>query len=84
MPYALSVFLPESGLAQAPLGKKELVDLLQLGKDEHYMSVAGRNEHSPLIMDIVEVIQNFKSLRPNKVSSSCQTEDALSEHLSIE
>ena len=35
MPYALSVFLPESGITQEILSKSELVDVLGLSTDEH-------------------------------------------------
>ena len=35
MPYALSVFLPESGITQEILSKSELVDVLGLTTDEH-------------------------------------------------
>lgn len=35
MPYALSVFLPESGITQEILSKAELIDVLGLTSDEH-------------------------------------------------
>lgn len=35
MPYALSVFLPESGITQEILSKAELIDVLGLSSDEH-------------------------------------------------
>jgi hypothetical protein len=36
MPYAMSVFLPECGIQQEILSKAELVEVLNLHKDEHY------------------------------------------------
>ena len=35
MPYALSVFLPESGITQEILSKQEMIDVLGLTTDEH-------------------------------------------------
>ena len=35
MPYALSVFLPESGITQEILSKQEIIDVLGLTTDEH-------------------------------------------------
>ena len=35
MPYALSVFLPESGITQEILSKQEMVDVLGIQTDEH-------------------------------------------------
>ena len=35
MPYALSVFLPESGITQEILSKQEMIDVLGLQSDEH-------------------------------------------------
>ena len=35
MPYALSVFLPESGITQEILSKQEMIDVLGLSNDEH-------------------------------------------------
>ena len=75
MPYALSVFLPESGLQQELLSKGELLEVLGLTKDEHYQA-ATRHESTPLLIDLVEVIKSNRSLRPNKVSSYVQTEEA--------
>jgi hypothetical protein len=84
MPYALSVFLPESGLqGEAPLSKPELLDLLNLKNDEAYTSSTG-SEFTPLLLDIVSVLVSQKSLRPNRVSSACQTEDATLDQLSLE
>ncbi len=34
MPYAQSVFLPESGVTQEILAKSELVDVMKLGEDD--------------------------------------------------
>lgn len=84
MPYALSVFLPESGLqGEAPLSKPELLELLNLKNDESYSNSRG-SEFTPLLLDIVQVLVSQKSLRPNKVSSGCQTEEATVEQLSLE
>lgn len=69
MPYALSVFLPESGLQTEVLSKQEMLEVLNLNIDEHYI-VAAKNESTPLLLDLVEVIKANRSMRPNKVSSS--------------
>lgn len=76
MPYALSVFLPESGLKQEILTKREMLEVLNLNKDEYFKAVSSK-DMTPLLLDIVEVIKANKSIRPNKVSTSIQTEDAL-------
>lgn len=68
MPYALSVFLPESGQQQEVLSKSEVLEVLGLKNDEHYMAAA-KHDMSPLLLDLVDVIKANKSLRPNKVSS---------------
>ena len=83
MPYALSVFLPESGLSQEVLTKKEMVEVLGLKNDEHYLTAA-KNEMTPLLLDLVDVIKSSRSLRPNKVSSFVQTEEAGDSSLSLE
>lgn len=84
MPYALSVFLPESGLqGEAPLSKPELLDLLNLKNDEAYTAAAG-SEFTPLLLDLVKVLVSQKSLRPNRVSSACQTEDQTLDELPLE
>jgi len=38
MPYALSVFLPECGIQQEVLSKAEILEVMKLDKDEHYMN----------------------------------------------
>ena len=38
MPYALSVFLPESGITQEILSKQEMIDVLGLQTDEHMLN----------------------------------------------
>lgn len=83
MPYALSVFLPECGAGEPLLSKTELLDVLRLGKDPHYSSFS-KQESTPLLLDLVEAIRSTGSLRPNKVSSSCQTEDPMDEGASLE
>jgi len=54
MPYALSVFLPESSISQEILNKKELVDMMKIKDDE---AIAGKSEMTPLLMDIIEHIK---------------------------
>jgi hypothetical protein len=83
MPYALSVFLPESGLQQEILTKGEMLEVLGLKNDEHYMTAA-KHEMTPLLVDLVEVIKGNCSLRPNKVSSYVQTEEAGESSMSLE
>ena len=48
------------------------------------MTVAGRQDSTPLLMDLVEVIKENRSLRPNKVSSYVQTEEAGEAAMSLE
>jgi hypothetical protein len=48
------------------------------------MATAG-NDMTPLILDLVDVIKaNNGSLRPNKVSSYCQTEEAGESGMTLE
>ena len=54
MPYALTVFLPESGITQEILAKSEIIDVLGLQKDDH-LSTCG--DSTPLLLDIVERIK---------------------------
>ena len=81
MPYALSVFLPESGITQEILAKSEMIDVLGLVSDDHIQS---QEDSTPLLLDIVERVKKQKSLNPGTASSYCQTEDAGSEHLSLD
>ena len=81
MPYALSVFLPESGITQEVLSKREIIDVLGLTTDEH---ISELSDSSPLLVDILERIKVQKSLSPGKTSASCQTEDIGSEMLSLD
>ena len=81
MPYALSVFLPESGVTQEILAKSEMVDILGLASDEH---IQNQTDSTPLLLDIVDRVKTQKSLSPGTTSSYCQTEDAGSEHLSLD
>ena len=83
MPYALSVFLPESGLQQEVLTKNEMLEVLGLKQDEHYMASC-KYEMTPLLLDLVDVIKANRSLLPNKVSSSVQTEEAGESAMSLE
>ncbi len=81
MPYALSVFLPESGITQEILSKQEIIDVLGLTTDEHILS---QSDSTPLINDIIERVKAQKSLSPGKSEISCQTEDVNSEMLSLD
>lgn len=54
MPYALTVFLPESGITQEILAKSEIIDVLGLQKDD-VLSTYG--DSTPLLIDIVERIK---------------------------
>lgn len=66
MPYALTVFLPESGITQEILAKSEIIDVLGLQRDD-IMSTYG--DSTPLLIDIVERIKGQKSFSPNSTSS---------------
>lgn len=57
--------------------------MLGLKNDEHYLTAA-KNEMTPLLLDLVDVIKSSRSLRPNKVSSFVQTEEAGDASLSLE
>ena len=54
MPYALTVFLPESGITQEILAKSEIIDVLGLQKDDHLSTCS---DSTPLLLDIVERIK---------------------------
>ena len=60
-----------------------MIEVLGLKNDEHYMTQA-KHEVSPLLLDLVEVIKGNRSLRPNKVSSFVQTEEAGESAMSLE
>ena len=62
MPYALTVFLPESGITQEILSKTEIVDVLGLQKDD---LLSSKGDSTPLLIDFVERIKAQKSLAPN-------------------
>ena len=81
MPYALSVFLPESGITQEILAKSELIDIMGLGQDEHMQN---QTDSTPFLIDIIERVKKHKSLSPGTTSSYCQTEEASSESLSLD
>lgn len=81
MPYALSVFLPESNLKQEVLSKSELLEVLGLNKDELFTS---KPEMTPLLLDLVDIIKANKSIRPNKISTSIQTEEIGESAMSLE
>ena len=55
LPYALSVFLPECGVSQEILSKKEILDLLRVPLDE---PLAQKPDSQPLIMDILEILKS--------------------------
>ena len=81
MPYAMSVFLPESGITQEILAKREIIDVLGLQSDDF---ISGQSDSTPMLLDIVERIKAQKSLAPGKTSSYCQTEDFNSDMLSLD
>jgi len=81
MPYALSVFLPESGITQEILSKREIIDVLGLSTDEHILNT---EDSTPLLNDIIDRVKSQKSLAPGKNSSSCQTEDITSDMLTLD
>ena len=54
MPYALSVFLPESGITQEILSKQEMVDVLGLSSDEHILN---QTDATPLLSDILDRVR---------------------------
>ena len=54
MPYARSVFLPESGVTQEVLSKRELADVLNLSQDDF---VKSKGDSTPLIFDLVDRIK---------------------------
>lgn len=55
MPYALTVFLPESGITQEILSKSEILDVLGLQRDD-VLSTYG--DSTPLLLDIVERVKS--------------------------
>ena len=81
MPYALSVFMPEAGISDAPLAKAELIDILALQTDD---VIAGQPDSTPLLLDLVERIKHNKGVSAGKMSSSAQTEDIDSAVLSLD
>ena len=83
MPYALSVFLPESGSSQEVLSKAELIEVLNLNKDDHFPH-SNLTAPSPLLLDLVDVLLSNKSIRPSMVSSFVQTEEAGDAFLTLE
>lgn len=82
MPYALSVFLPESGITQEILAKSELVDVLGLSTDE---TIVAKGETTPLLLDIVDRVKAQKSLGASTSTVSAQTDEGLfTEGLSLD
>ena len=81
MPYALSVFLPECGHSAELFTKAELVDSMALQHDEHIQLMG---DSTPLILDIVDQIRATGAVRPNVISSYCQTEDVGGQGLTLE
>ena len=85
MPYALSVFLPECGIQQEILSKAEILEVLKLDKDEHYInSVGSKIEMTPLLIDLVDIIKQNGSARPNMTSCYIQTEEAGEESMTLD
>ena len=83
MPYALSVFLPESGISQEILTKSEIIEVLKLDKDESYLS-AGKPEMTPFLLDLAEIIKTNGSVRGNAVSCFVQTEECGEESMTLD
>ena len=54
MPYAQSVFLPESGVTQEILAKREMSDVLQIASDDF---VVAKGDSTPLLFDIIDKIK---------------------------
>jgi hypothetical protein len=81
MPYALTVFLPESGITQEILAKSEIIDVLGLQRDD---ILSTYSDSSPLLLDIVERLKGQKSFAPKQTSSYSQTEECGSESLSLD
>lgn len=54
MPYALSVFLPESGVTQEILSKQEIIDVLGLQNDEHMLN---QTDATPLLCDVIDRVK---------------------------
>lgn len=73
MPYALSVFLPESGISQEILSKTEIIEVLKLKNDDF---IAGRSDMTPFLIDLMDQLKTVGSVRPNVANSACQTEEA--------
>lgn len=85
MPYALSVFLPECGIQQEILSKAELLEVLKLDKDEHYTNSVGEKlEITPLLLDLIDIIKQNGSVRPNVSSCYIQTEEFGQDSLSLD
>lgn len=81
MPYAKSVFLPECGMSQGALNKMEMVEHLGLQHDDH---IKAMGDTTPLLLDILDQVKQSGSVRPNLVTSYCQTEDVGGEGLSLD
>ena len=78
MPYAMSVFLPESGITQEVLVKRELIEVLHLQGDDY---VESKGDSTPLLLDLVDRIKGQGSLSPNQQTSYTQTEDVGSDSM---
>ena len=66
MPYAMSVFLPESGITQEVLAKREIVEVLRLASDDY---LEAKGDSTPLLLDLVDRIKAQGSLAPNVATS---------------
>lgn len=62
MPYAQSVFLPESGISQEILSKSEIVEVMKIGHEDY---ISHRGDTTPLLLDIVDMIKSAGAVRQN-------------------
>ena len=59
--------------------------MLKLDKDEHYTnSVGDKLEFTPLLLDLVDIIKQNGSVRPNVASCYIQTEEFGQDSLSLD
>eukprot|EP00347_Sterkiella_histriomuscorum_P022258 403331120 len=88
MQYALSVFLPECGIQQEILSKPEILEVLKLDKDENYLNSGTSSKQSkeitPLLIDLMDILKQNGSVKPNMSSCYIQTEEAGEESLSLD
>jgi hypothetical protein len=77
MMYSHSVFMPECGFGNEILNKNETAEVMKIKSERVGLP-------TPLLLDLVEEIREGTSIRPNKVSSMCQTEEAGEEGMNID